>query len=251
MVTRWMAPLCACHEYLNYRWESGGARLVLSRGQKSPKLRDGTVIASLLTRLPAGWTFRGLDRRKGKTPGMSWPKSNSEVLLANLGKCVKSEAGLKYSAHLEWTYQSQFQLPEGGLHKEFDGGGRGCQQSASSTRKKTIKNKLDYFTAAIEKQITVVRLLSGQQHRFRGELGDLQITSGWKMQLCSEMADDTASFISKGLACFCETLIIICAVAFRLGKSLAPAADLKPYAAAGRIPSQNLHHNCDNCDLVD
>lgn len=66
-----MAPLCACHEYLNYRRATGRTRLVPSRGEKSLNPRDGTVIASLLTRLPAGWTFRGLDRRKGKTPERS------------------------------------------------------------------------------------------------------------------------------------------------------------------------------------
>lgn len=66
-----MAPLRACHEYLNYRRATGRTRPVPSRGEKSLNLRDGTVIASLLTRLPAGSTFRGLDRRKGKTPGMS------------------------------------------------------------------------------------------------------------------------------------------------------------------------------------
>lgn len=35
MVRRWIAPLCACHEYLNYRWETGRARLAPSRGEKS------------------------------------------------------------------------------------------------------------------------------------------------------------------------------------------------------------------------
>lgn len=47
---------------------------------------------------------------------------------------------LKYSAHLgcthlQLTYQGQFKVPEGGLHEDSEGGGRGCQQSASSTEK--------------------------------------------------------------------------------------------------------------------
>lgn len=37
-------------------------------------------ITSVLTRQPRGWTSRGLDRRRGKTPEMNWPKSDIEII---------------------------------------------------------------------------------------------------------------------------------------------------------------------------
>lgn len=52
-------------------------------------------------------------------------------------KFTTSGAALRYPAHLERTHQGQFKLPECGLHEESDGGGCGCQQSASSTGEKT------------------------------------------------------------------------------------------------------------------
>lgn len=62
------------HEYLRYRYEIEKATLLQSHVERSlsgTKPQDVTVITSVLTRQPRGWTSRGLDRRRGKTPEMN------------------------------------------------------------------------------------------------------------------------------------------------------------------------------------
>lgn len=59
-------------------------------------------------------------------------------------KCTASVAVLKHSGHLdrtrlELTYQGQLKVPEGGRHEDSEGGGRGCQQSASGAEKSNEK----------------------------------------------------------------------------------------------------------------
>lgn len=72
------------HEYLRYRCKTDKVPLLLSHVEKlsgGTKPHAVTVITSLLTKQPRGWTSHGLDRRRGKTPTMNLPKSDNELLI--------------------------------------------------------------------------------------------------------------------------------------------------------------------------
>lgn len=85
------------HQCLRHRYKTDKVKVVfVTVAGREIAVWDKSLrsITSVLTRQPRGWTSRGLDRRRGKTPKTNLPKSDKSncwtIILDNIVRFIRS-----------------------------------------------------------------------------------------------------------------------------------------------------------------